>query len=189
MTLSLSPKASRLRKTGSVSPSPRFAESAEQNGERAGVRCLVGPSRTRAVPRCTPPHTQDGSTVYILARRQPSPVKALRGWQAVRTDTKVSETLLSPKNIRVGLGKRLKRKTCKPVEQKENHETPAPVVGIKSIGKCQSTHVLLGPCDQCSTRPPVAIRCRFCRHAVPPLAGNWSGRAWPPACPRRGAGG
>jgi hypothetical protein len=26
---------------GSVSPSPRFAESAEQNGERAGVRCFV----------------------------------------------------------------------------------------------------------------------------------------------------
>src|ERR1700683_4073439 len=28
---------------GSVSPSPRFAESAEQNGERAGVRCIVSP--------------------------------------------------------------------------------------------------------------------------------------------------
>jgi hypothetical protein len=26
---------------GNVSPSPRFAESAEQNGERAGVRCFV----------------------------------------------------------------------------------------------------------------------------------------------------
>jgi hypothetical protein len=26
---------------GSVSPSPRFAESAQQNGERAGVRCFV----------------------------------------------------------------------------------------------------------------------------------------------------
>jgi hypothetical protein len=29
------------RDAGSVSPSPRFAESAEQNGERAGVGCFV----------------------------------------------------------------------------------------------------------------------------------------------------
>jgi len=28
------------QRAASVSPSPRFAESAEQNGERAGVRCF-----------------------------------------------------------------------------------------------------------------------------------------------------
>src|SRR5580700_8643946 len=45
--------ASPWRKAGSVSPSPRFAESAEQNGERAGVRCLVYPYDVRTEFRCT----------------------------------------------------------------------------------------------------------------------------------------
>jgi lysophospholipase L1-like esterase len=34
-----SPNARHQQNAGNVSPSPRFAESAEQNGERAGVRC------------------------------------------------------------------------------------------------------------------------------------------------------
>jgi hypothetical protein len=36
-----SPDALIRQDAGSVSPSPRFAESAQQNGERAGVRCFV----------------------------------------------------------------------------------------------------------------------------------------------------
>ena len=40
------------RDAGSVSPSPRFAESAQQNGERAGVRCFV----IHTLPVTTRPH-------------------------------------------------------------------------------------------------------------------------------------
>ncbi len=40
------------RDAGSVSPSPRFAESAQQNGERAGVRCFV----IHTLPVTTQPH-------------------------------------------------------------------------------------------------------------------------------------